>query len=338
MFNVNSQIVNYSNDFLNIGVDAASLSKSNAVIANVSGANASYFNPAGLLNIDKKIEVALMHSNYFSGLAQYDYLGAAYKKNDSLAVGISIIRFGVDDIQNTLSLIDENGNVDYDRITYFSVADYAFLFSVNKKLYIPNLLVGASLKIIYRHQGEFANAYGIGFDIGAQYNLKKWTMAAVIKDASSTFNIWIFNTNSFKEIFEQTNNEIPKNSLELTLPKLLLGVGKKFLISKKIALQSEVDLDISFSGQTHSVISFEPISISPHVSIEFSYLKNVYLRAGINNFQFIEDFDNKQCLNFRVATGIGFKVYDFSLDYALIDIGNMSIAPLSHIFSIKYEF
>jgi len=341
LFQINllsAQIVNYSNDFLNIGVDAASISKANSVITNISGANSTYWNPAGLLNIEKQFEASMMHSNYFSGLAQFDYLGCVYKTNDSLAIGLSFVRFGVDDIQNTLNLIDENGNIDYDRITYFSVVDYAFFLSLNKKTAIPNLSIGASLKIIYRKQGEFANAYGIGFDVGVQFKIKKWKTAVLLKDASSTFNIWIYNQDLFKEVFEETNNEIPENSLELTLPKLLVGIGRDFKLAKKIGLQTEIDFDFGFSGQTHSIISFEPISIDPHFGFEFSYLKNVFIRGGINNFQFIEDFDNKKTLNFQAAIGVGFKVYGFSLDYALTDIGDMTIAPLSHIFSMKYEF
>ncbi|MBN2755829.1 MAG: PorV/PorQ family protein [Bacteroidales bacterium] len=336
--NLNAQISNYSNEFLNIGVDAASISKANSVVASISGVNSTYWNPAGLLNSDKQLSVALMHSNYFSGLAQYDFLSSSYKINDSLAIAFSIIRFGVDDIQNTLNLIDENGHVDYDRISYFSVADYAFLFSINKKLAIKNLSVGANLKLIYRRQGDFANAYGIGFDIGVQYKINNWQTAAVLRDASSTFNIWIFNEKLFKDVFTETNNEIPKNSLELTLPKLLLGIARNFNLNKKISFITEIDIDFSFSGQTHSIISFNPISIEPHFGFEFSYLKSVFIRGGVNNFQFIEDFDNSKKLNFQPTIGIGFSVFDFSLDYALTDLGDMTIAPLSHIFSLNYKF
>jgi hypothetical protein len=35
------------------------------------------------------------------------------------AVGISLIRFGVDDILNTTELIDSQGNIDYNRISLF---------------------------------------------------------------------------------------------------------------------------------------------------------------------------------------------------------------------------
>ena len=34
---------------------------------------------------------------------------------------VSIIRFGVDDILDTTQLIDENGNINYDRISLFQI-------------------------------------------------------------------------------------------------------------------------------------------------------------------------------------------------------------------------
>jgi hypothetical protein len=41
----------YSNEFLNIGVDAAALGMSNAVTSQTSDVNSGYWNPAGLTEI-----------------------------------------------------------------------------------------------------------------------------------------------------------------------------------------------------------------------------------------------------------------------------------------------
>jgi uncharacterized membrane protein len=41
----------YSNEFMNIGVDAAALGMSNAVTAFTSDVNSGYWNPAGLLKL-----------------------------------------------------------------------------------------------------------------------------------------------------------------------------------------------------------------------------------------------------------------------------------------------
>jgi hypothetical protein len=338
-YEVNAQVAaTYSNEYLNIGVDAASMARGNSIVAGIDGVCAGYWNPSGLVNMNTAFEASLMHSNYFSGLAQYDYLGVSYKSNDSLALGFSVIRFGVDNIPNTLNLIDENGNVDYDRITYFSVADYALLFSIARKSKIKGLSFGGNVKLIYRRQGEFANAYGFGFDFGSQFFIKKWRFGAVLRDASSTFNFWNFNKELFEEVYQATGNKLPENSLELTLPKLLSGISRQFTFSNKISGLLELDLDCSFDGKRHSLISANKLSIDPHAGFQVSYLKNIYLRAGIDRFQTVEDFDKSKKLFFKPSVGFGFYLYGFSLDYALTDVGDLSVAPVSHVFSLKYAF
>ena len=68
----------YSNEFMNIGVDAAALGMSNAVVASTSDVNSGYWNPAGLIRLEDD-QVSLMHASYFANIAQYDY--AAYAKS-----------------------------------------------------------------------------------------------------------------------------------------------------------------------------------------------------------------------------------------------------------------
>ena len=102
----NSQSIRkYSNDFLNIGVDASALGMSNAVTANTDNVNACYWNPAGLINLEDS-QIAAMHGSYFANIAQYDFLAYAKPIDDLSAWGFSAIRFGVDDILNTTQLID----------------------------------------------------------------------------------------------------------------------------------------------------------------------------------------------------------------------------------------
>src|SRR3954464_1414207 len=154
-----AQTRKYSNEFLNIGVGARALGMSNSFIACTNDVTAGYWNPAGLASIGNQHQLTLMHSEYFAGIAKYDYGAFATRLDSTSVLAASIVRFGVDDIPNTTELIDANGNVNYDRITKFSAVDFALLVSYAKSLKIPGLRLGANVKVIRRRVGDFAGAW-----------------------------------------------------------------------------------------------------------------------------------------------------------------------------------
>lgn len=328
----------YSNEFLQIGIGADALGLGNAVVANTGNVMSGYWNPAGLTRSEKWLDIGLMHSEYFAGIAKYDYLGLSHKIDDKSAVAFSAIRFGVDDIPNTTQLIDNQGNIDYDRITTFTAADYAFLFSYARKLSIKGLSIGGSFKIIYRKVGDFAKSWGFGLDAGLQYQLKEhWKFGLVVRDATSTFNAWVFKLDDdTKEVFAKTNNEIPKNGLELTLPRLILGTYTKYPLGKKgLYFAGEIDLDLTTDGKRNTLIRSKVFSIDPKVGIEFGFRNFVSVRAGITNMQYTKDFNDKKKFNIQPNIGIGLGFKSIYLDYAFTDIGDASVALYSHVISLR---
>jgi len=327
----------YSNEFLQIGIGGKAMGMSNAVVASVDDVTASYWNPAGLTRMTSKFQGSVMHSEYFAGIAKYDYLGLAYKVDDKSAIALTAIRFGVDDIPNTTQLIDNNGNIDYDRITRFTAADYGFLLSYSRQMPVDGLTIGGSAKIIYRKVGSFASAYGFGLDFGAQYKVKKWHFGAVMRDAVSTFNAWVFNLDEqTKEVFLATGNEIPENGLELTLPRLILGANRRFDISDKgFHISSELNAAITTDGQRNTVISARPFSIDPYLGLQFGFKDLVAIRTGIGNFQYVKNFDETRSINFQPNIGVGFRLNSVHFDYAFTNIGNVSAALYSHVISLK---
>src|SRR5690606_28529341 len=101
----------YSNEFLNLGVGSAAFGLSGSVVAQVNDVTAGYWNPAGLARMENIREFSFMHSEYFAGVAKYDYGAFATSIQDNTAViGASFLRFGVDDIPDTSELIDADGN------------------------------------------------------------------------------------------------------------------------------------------------------------------------------------------------------------------------------------
>jgi len=334
-----AQAPKYSNEFLSIGIGAIALGMSNSNVSIVDDVTAGYWNPAGLLHIKSNIQIGLMHSEYFAGIAKYDYVAIAAKIDESSTGCFSFIRFGVDDIPNTTELIDAEGNIDYDRITTFSAADYGFLFSYSRKLKIEGLRVGANAKIIHRQIGDFAHSWGFGIDAGAQYDYHQWIFGAMARDITSTFNAWSFNlSDRMKEVFTITGNDIPKNSLEITMPKLILSAARKFKISQNFSELTDIDADITTDKMRNVLIKSDPFSIDPHIGIELSYKNFIFLRGGIGNIQYETDMNGKRKRTFQPNIGVGLKIKNtVSLDYAYTDIGDKSIAIYSNIFSLKFN-
>jgi len=327
----------YSNEFLNIGVGARALGMGNSVLASTNDVTAGYWNPTGLLFTNTDLQIGLMHSEYFAGIAKYDF-GALAKTIDSTsAFGVSFIRFGVDNIPNTTELIDAQGNLNYDRITYFSAADMAFLFSYAKRIK-PNLSIGGNVKIIHRKVGDFAKSWGFGIDGALSYSKNDLIVAVVARDVTSTFNAWNYTLNDqMIEVFTQTDNEIPENGLELTLPRIMLGVSKKININSNFTFLSELDADVTSDGKRNVLIVGDPFSIDPHLGIELGFKKLIYVRAGVGNTQKITDLNNKTVYSIQPNIGLGVQFKGIAIDYALTDIGDASVALYSNVFSLRFN-
>jgi hypothetical protein len=334
-----AQTAKYSNEFLSIGVGARSLGMSNSSIANTNDVTSGYWNPAGLTGMQTDFDAALMHAEYFAGIAKYDYLAGAMALDTNSNIGITVIRFGVDDIPNTTDLIDSDGNISYDRISKFSAADYAFLLSYARKSKIPNLSYGANVKIIYRNIGKFAHAWGFGLDAGLQYKYRDWQFGLMARDITSTFNAWSFNEDELIiEVQDSVYNFAPENSLELTLPKVILGVARDFPIYKKFKGMAELNVDFTFDKQRHVLIEGDPVSIDPHLGVEINYNRLAFIRFGVGNFQRVVEYENKESMTFQPNMGIGIQFKGVTIDYALTDIGDNSLAIYSNVFSIRYSF
>lgn len=333
-----AQAPKYSNEFLKIGVGARAMGMANAFVANANDVTSGYWNPAGLSRMSSDFQFSFMHSEYFAGIAAYDYGAFATKIDDKSALGFSFIRFGVDDIPNTTQLIDQNGNIDFNRVTTFSAADYAGLITYSRISEIEGLTYGGNVKIIHRNVGDFADAWGFGFDLGAQYQRKQWTFAAMGRDVTSTFNAWSANLDAeTEEVFALTGNEIPGNSVEITLPELVLGVNRAFVVNDRIDFLAELNLVNTFDGKRNTIVKSDPISIDPSLGFEADYDDLIFLRAGLRNVQVTSDIDGNRLTTFQPTFGLGVKFNYISIDYAFTDIGDQSIALYSNVFSLRLD-
>jgi Uncharacterised protein family (UPF0164) len=337
---INTSVVvaqKYSNEFLNIGVGARAAAMGNTQAALADDVTAGYWNPAGLANIQGSPQLGLQHSEMYGSIGKFDYLGFVYPFKDSTrAVGLSVIRFGIDNIPNTLSLFDSDGSIKYGNITTFSASDYAFLLSYAQKTPIEGLTVGGNAKVIHRIVGEFATAFGFGLDLGAQYRVGGWRFGASLHDISGTYNAWTFKfTQDEKRVLALTNNEVPISSLEVTKAKIVLGAGyqKQF---GHFGVATAVDFNITTDGKRNVLLSAAPFSIDPAAGLEMNYNEVVYLRAGASNVQRRANTDGVSEMVVQPNLGVGLKVFKkLRLDYAFTNASSKTNSGLySHVVTL----
>ncbi|GAA4828313.1 hypothetical protein [Algivirga pacifica] len=337
----------YSNEYLFIGAGARGLAMGNTQVAIVDDATSGYWNPAGMLQIDSRYSGALMHAQYFGGIANYDYASFVGRVDQRSRFGVSVIRFAVDDIPDTRYLFD-NGQVDYSRVTSFSAADYAFIFSYAHKFnLLKDFNFGANAKVLYRNVGIFANAWGFGLDFGLQTEISGWQLGVVGKDITTTFNAWSFNQEALYDIYATTGNTLPNNSLELTLPRLMLGVGRDIMLWKGAnetrplaTMLLSAGLDLTFDGPRNTLLQTPVLSGDPHAGVEFAFYEVAFVRGGIGGFQAIKGStggDIPEQWVMQPSFGIGVKLKTFTLDYAFSTLSEEVGGLYSHTFSLKAD-
>jgi hypothetical protein len=240
-------------------------------------------------------------------------------------------------------LVEADGSINYDKVQSFSTSELAALFSYAwQPGGIKGLSLGTNLKLIYRGVGRFANAWGFGLDVAARYEIKALSLGLVVTDVTNTFNAWTFNTETFEDDFINTGNEVPQNSIEITRPSIRFGMAYDLKLGRRINLLMAVDNDVYFDGaRVGSLIKGGSISMDPRAGLELSYLNSQYkrvafLRGGLYNFQNIKTETGQEQLGMFPTAGVGFVVKNFTIDYALANIGNLAENLHTHIVSVRF--
>lgn len=337
-----AQAPKYSNEFLNIGVGADAFAMGNAVVAHTKDVTAAYWNPAALSSTTDWLQISAMHSEYFAGIAKYDYVGIAHSLGSKGVLGFTFLRFGVDDIPNTTQLIDNDGRINYDNITSFSAGDYAFMGTYSRALPVQGLSMGATFKVIHRTVGNFAKSWGFGLDAGIKYELKThWKFGLVARDVTSTFNAWIFDLSpEMQQVFLSTGNELPSNGLEISLPRLIGGVAYSNFLGPKekgFSILTELDFDVTTDGKRNTLVSADPFSVDPHAGLQLAYKDLVKLRGGVSSIQSFSNLDGSKYWGIQPNLGLGIGLKGFSIDYAFTRLGAADAGYYTHIFSLKFK-
>lgn len=283
----------YAGEFLNLGVGGRALGMGGAYIALARDVSATYWNPAGLVNIDYP-QIMLMHSQQFAGVVKYDFGSFAVPFGAHRSLGLSLIRLGVDDIpetrlKNPNEKLSENNRPEIVRT--FSDAEYA-LFLTYAVRRSPNFSFGGNVKIIYKGLGNHS-AWGLGFDIAALYNpFGNLNIGLNLQDVTSTVLAW---DTGRRELI------VPALKAGLAYPILLPGLGG--------FMSPALDLEMRFEGRDYAAqFGAGPVSFDTHFGWEYQR-ELLALRFGSDVGQF------------TVGAGIGLP--KLQIDYAFLSHGDL---------------
>jgi len=295
---IHSQTVisKYAGEFMAIGVGARALGMGGAYVAIANDVTSSYYNPAGLANINYP-QIVLMHAEQFGNLVNYDYAGVAIPFGTDMSFGISAMRLAVDGIPDTRDALvirntttrlsdinDPRAGINPDLVTEFSDQDWAFYLTFAKR-YSEDFYYGASVKIIKRDIAEFG-AFGVGFDVGALYTpIENLFIGANLQDITTTLVAW--NTG---------RNELISPTAKIGAAYMVEFFGGK--------LTPALDFDVRFENRRFaSNFNVGPVSFDMHAGFEYNFKNLFAVRAGYNDVK-------------QFTLGAGIKLPKLNIDYS----------------------
>jgi hypothetical protein len=283
--------VKYAGEFLNLGVGGRALGMGSAYCALARDVSATYWNPAGLVEIDYP-QLMLMHTEQFVGIVKYDFGSFAAPFGSSRSLGLGVIRVGIDDIPVTklrishpdsLPTATNRSEVDH----YISDAEYALFLSYAVKR-STRLSLGANVKVLHKGVGDHS-AWGLGFDVAALYNpTGKLHIGFNFQDITTTVLAW---DTGRREII------VPALKAGITYPVAVPIVGG--------FMSPAFDLDIRFEGRDYAAqLAAGRVSIDTHFGWEYQFQELLALRLGSDIGRF--------------AAGAGISLPKLQIDYAFI--------------------
>jgi hypothetical protein len=285
----------YAGEFLSAGVGSRALGMGGAFTAIANDVTAGYWNPAGLVD-SPGLQFQFMHAKQFMSSIQYDYFGASKAIDDQSSLGLSLIRWGVNDIKDSRYAL-AGGTIaeglDYSKITSFNVADYVFYVSYAHR-YSEDFSLGANIKIIYR---DFAseNAMGIGFDAGLKYRLfPKFFLGLMVRDITTTMMAW------------------STNEKEFVTPSFRPGLSYRLDFNDiDLYLQPSMDLALLLESRNKSAqVGIGILSIDSFWGLEAGFKDICYLRLGYDDLS-------------RFNGGLGISINKLAVDYSYTNFDNV---------------
>jgi len=308
-------------DQLLIPVGARGIATGGAFLANITGLESIYYNPAGL-DVYPQTEAMFSYVSYLADI-NISYFAIGTSLGDVGSIGLDLKTFDFGDIPVTTENFPDGTGETYSP----SFLTLGFTYS---KVLTDRISIGTNLKIISENI-QNTNATGFALDAGVQYRFSDALMiGAAVKNIGSDMSY------SGQDLSSRTPipGSIPgssSGSYEIITEGF--QIPSFFQLSMTYALNINEQNNLLFAGAYTANNSFEDIA---NLGLEYGFMNNFFVRGGYN---FLVENASEYIYGLTFGAGLDYKIggeVGFVFDYAFRDVKEFPSA--NHVFTIKLSF
>ncbi len=304
-----------------IPVGARGIATGGSFLANVTGLESLFYNPAGL-DIYPQTEAMFSYITYLADIdISYFAVGTSLGDFGSFAFDLKTIDFGDIPI-TTIAFPDGTGDT-------YSPSFITFGLTYSKVL-TDRISIGTNMKLVTENIGN-TNATGFAVDAGVQYRFSSELMiGATVKNIGTNMN-FTGDDLSARTTIPNTVPGAASGSYEIITEPFL--IPSSFQLSLTYALNFNEQNSLLFAGAYTANNAYEDVA---NFGLEYGFMNNFFVRGGYNYLvqnqdQSIYGLTFGAGVNYDIGGGVGF-VFDYA--YRAVT----EFANANQIFTIKLMF
>lgn len=287
--------------FLKIGVGARASAFGDSYIAVANDASALFWNPAGLINMEKS-QVILSHTNYVVDI-DHDFLGVAYKLTSSDVIGLSIISLSTPNMKVT------NETNPFGNGMTFKYGDLAVGLTYSRQM-TNQFSFGATLKYI-EETLDVLKMRSFLVDLGTYY----WT-------GLGSFRFGVVVTNFGSDVSPSGTIELYDGSkiskFQKFTPPTLFKVGLAFE-----PYQTNLHRITTSIQLNHPNDNAENIRIGGEYAFKESFFFRFGIKRTVGEKFFGKDDTSEEDVSIGAGVKVPLQISDVNLDYAFTNYNRL---------------
>jgi hypothetical protein len=304
-----------------IPVGARGIATGGAFLANVTGLEALFYNPAGL-DIYPQTEAMFSYISYLADInISYFAIGTSLGDIGSIAFDLKSLDFGDIPI-TTLQFPDGTGD------TYSpAFVTYGLTYS---KVLTDRIGIGANFKLVTENIGN-TTATGFAVDAGVQYRFSPELMiGATVKNIGTNMQ-YSGDDLTARTTIPGTVPGATSGSYQILTESFL--IPSSFQLSLTYALNFNEQNNLLFAGAYTANNAYEDAA---NFGLEYGFMNNFFVRGGYtylveNQDQSIYGLTFGAGVNYDIGGGVG-----FAFDYAYRAV--QEFASANQVFTVKLMF